>query len=106
MKNKLVELVFILDRSGSMAGLEKETIGGYNSMIEKQKKEEGEALVTTVLFDHKYERISYRTPINEVKPLTDKDYYPRGMTALLDAIGRTIEKIVLEHKKEDEKKTW
>lgn len=104
MKNKLVELVFILDRSGSMAGLEKETIGGYNSMIEKQKKEEGEALVTTVLFDHKYERISYRTPINEVKPLTDKDYYPRGMTALLDAIGRTIEKIVLEHKKEDEKK--
>ncbi len=104
MKNSLVELVFILDRSGSMAGLEKETIGGYNSMIEKQKKEEGEALVTTVLFDHHYERITYRTPISEVKPLTEKEYYPRGMTALLDAIGRTIERIVLEHKEEDKEK--
>lgn len=102
MKNKLVELVFILDRSGSMEGLEKETIGGYNSMIEKQKKEEGEALVTTVLFDHHYERVTYRTPLCEVKPLTDKEYFPRGMTALYDAIGQTIERIVFEHKHVDD----
>lgn len=100
MKNNLIELVFILDRSGSMAGLEKETIGGYNAMIEKQKREEGETLVTTILFDNEYHRLMFRAPIDQVKPLTDKEYYPRGMTALLDAIGLTIEQIVRKHKED------
>lgn len=88
-KNKM-ELVFILDRSGSMGGLEKDTIGGYNSMLEKQKKEEGEVNVTTVLFDDNYELLHNRIPIQEVKPMTEEEYYVRGMTALLDAIGKTI----------------
>ena len=90
MKRNLTELVFILDRSGSMSGLESDTIGGYNSMIEKQKSEEGEANITTVLFDDKVEMINQRVSIQEVKKMTDKEYYVRGCTALLDAIGQTI----------------
>lgn len=93
MKDTLTELVFILDRSGSMAGLAKDTIGGFNSMIEEQKKEPGEAYVTTVLFDHEYRMLYDRTPLSEVKPLTDKEYFARGMTALLDAVGRTIDAV-------------
>lgn len=97
------EMVFILDRSGSMAGLEDDTIGGYNSMLEQQKEEEGEAIVTTVLFNHDYEIIHDRTNLNEMKPITDEEYDVRGMTALLDAIGRTIHKIIYatKHTKEE-----
>lgn len=86
------DLIFILDRSGSMSGLEADTIGGFNSMLAKQKKEEGEATVTTVFFDHEYEIIHDRFKIEQVKPLTDDDYYVRGSTALLDAVGSTINK--------------
>lgn len=93
MKKGLTELVFILDRSGSMGGLEIDTIGGFNGMLSKQKKEEGEANVTTVLFDDQIEIIHDRFPIDIVKPLTDEDYYVRGCTALLDAVGNTIKKI-------------
>ncbi len=93
MKNERTELVFILDRSGSMSGLESDTIGGYNSLLEKQKKEEGEATVTTVLFDDKYELLHDRIDIRGVSPITDRQYYVRGSTALLDAIGQTILKI-------------
>lgn len=93
MKKGLSELVFILDRSGSMGGLESDTIDGFNSMLEKQKKEEGEANVTTVLFDDQVEVIHDRFPITAVKPLTDDDYFVRGSTALLDAIGSTVKKI-------------
>lgn len=93
MKKGLAELVFILDRSGSMGGLETDTIGGFNSMLEKQKKEDGEANVTTVLFDDQIEVIHDRFPIEAVKPLTDDDYFVRGSTALLDAIGSTVKKI-------------
>lgn len=105
MKKGLTELVFILDRSGSMSGLEEDTIGGFNSMLEKQKKEEGEALVTTVLFDDKYELLHDRINIKNILPLTDKEYYVRGTTALLDAIGKTINKIVSGQKnsKEEER---
>ena len=93
MKKGLTELVFILDRSGSMEGLEKDTIGGFNSMLKKQKKEEGEANVTTVLFDDEIEVIHDRFDIDIVKPMTDEDYFVRGCTALLDAIGCTIKKV-------------
>lgn len=93
MKKGLCELVFILDRSGSMSGLESDTIGGFNGMLEKQKKEEGEAIVTTVLFDDKVETLHDRFPIAAVQPLTDKDYFVRGCTALLDAVGSTVKKI-------------
>ena len=93
MKKGLAELVFILDRSGSMGGLETDTIGGFNSMLARQKKEEGEANVTTVLFDDQVEVIHDRFPIEAVKPLTDDDYFVRGSTALLDAIGSTVKKI-------------
>lgn len=105
MKKGLTELVFILDRSGSMSGLEGDTIGGFNSMLKKQKEEEGEALVTTVLFDDKYELLHDRINIKDILPLTDKEYYVRGTTALLDAIGKTINKIVSEQKnsKEEER---
>lgn len=89
----LTEMVFILDRSGSMGGLEKDTIGGFNSMIKKQKKEKGEALVTTVLFDHEHEILHDRVLIKEMDPMTEKDYYVRGSTALIDALGDTIEHI-------------
>ncbi|HIT06524.1 MAG TPA: VWA domain-containing protein [Candidatus Scybalocola faecipullorum] len=93
MKKGLTELVFVLDRSGSMSGLESDTIGGFNRMIEKQKTEPGEVMVTTVLFDHQYEVIHDRFPIHMIRPLTEKDYYARGCTALLDAVGMTIDKV-------------
>ena len=90
MNNNLTELVFILDRSGSMGGLEKDTIGGYNSFVAKQKEESGEANLTTVLFDDKYDLLHDRADVRQVQPLTDKEYFARGTTALLDAIGKTI----------------
>ncbi len=90
MKKGLTELVFILDRSGSMSGLESDTIGGFNSMIARQRETEGEANVTTVLFDDRYEVIHSRFPLEAVRPMTGEDYYVRGCTALLDAVGRTI----------------
>jgi uncharacterized protein YegL len=93
LKKDLTELIFILDRSGSMSGLEEDTIGGFNSLMEKQKNEPGEANVTTVLFDNKYELLHDRIDLKDVNPITSKEYYVRGMTALLDAIGFTIEKI-------------
>ena len=98
MKKNLTELVFILDRSGSMGGLESDTIGGFNSMIEKQKKEEGEALVTTVLFDNEIETLHDRVPLSKIEKMTDKDYYVRGCTALIDAIGYSVEHIAEIHK--------
>ena len=97
-KNNITELVFILDRSGSMSGLEGDTIGGFNSMIEKQKTVEGKCFVTTVLFDNDYERIHDRVDLNEIPVMTEEDYYVRGCTALLDAIGRTIRHIAKIHR--------
>ena len=94
----MTELVFILDRSGSMAGLETDTIGGFNAMIEKQKKEAGEALVTTVLFDNESVTVHDRIPLQEVPPLTEKEYFTRGCTALLDAVGGTIRHIANLHR--------
>ena len=96
--NNITELVFILDRSGSMGGLESDTIGGFNSMLKDQKKQEGKAFVTTVLFDHEIETLHDRVPLKKVKPLTDKDDTVRGCTALLDAIGDTIKHITSIHK--------
>ena len=93
MKTNRTELAFILDRSGSMCGLEADTIGGYNAMLEKQKKEAGEAIVTTVLFDDQYELLHDRIARRGIAPITDREYYVRGSTALLDAIGKTIQKI-------------
>ena len=94
----MTELVFILDRSGSMAGLEKDTVGGFNAMIEKQKKEPGAALVTTVLFDNESTVIHDRLPLENVPPLTEKEYFTRGCTALLDAVGGAIHHIGSIHK--------
>jgi len=91
---KKTEIVFILDKSGSMSGLEGDTIGGYNAMLSKQQKEEGEAIVTTVLFDDNVEIIHDRTNLKEINPLTEKEYFVGGTTALLDAVGITINKIV------------
>ncbi len=96
--NNVTELVFILDRSGSMAGLEADTIGGFNAMIEKQKKEEGECYVSTVLFDNYSEVLHDRIKLSEIKPMTDKEYTVRGCTALLDAIGGAIHHIGNVHK--------
>ncbi len=93
MKKGLTEIVFILDRSGSMSGLEADTIGGYNSMLEKQKEEEGEAIISTVLFDDRTEVLHDRMSIKKVKKITDKEYYVRGCTALLDAVGGAIHHI-------------
>ena len=93
MKTNLTELVFILDRSGSMGGLESDTIGGFNSMLAKQQAEPGECRITTVLFDNQYEVLHDRIDIQAVKAITDKEYYVRGNTALLDAVGTTINKI-------------
>lgn len=93
MKKNLTEVVFILDRSGSMGGLEADTIGGYNSMMEKQKKEEGEAVISTILFDDKVEVLHDRKNIGDVPQMTDKEYYVRGCTALLDAVGGAIHHI-------------
>ena len=98
MKKNLTELVFILDRSGSMQGLEGDTIGGFNAMIEKQKKEPGEAFVSTVLFDDRPEVLHDRVKVREVRPITDKEYNVRGCTALLDAIGGAIHHIGNIHK--------
>lgn len=97
MKN-LTELVFILDRSGSMAHLESDTIGGYNSFLNKQKQEEGEATVTTVLFDDKFELVHNNADIKKVDFLTSKEYYARGTTALFDAIGKTISIVGNRHR--------
>ncbi|MBQ2444354.1 MAG: VWA domain-containing protein [Clostridia bacterium] len=104
MKNGITEMVFILDRSGSMGGLESDTIGGFNAMIEKQKKHEGKAYVTTVLFDHEVNVLHDRVALDEIQPMTDKDYTVRGTTALIDAIGMTIGRIKGQHKElsEDE----
>lgn len=98
MKKGLTEIVFILDRSGSMGGLENDTIGGYNSMIAKQKTEEGEALISTVLFDNETEVLHDRVPLSKIEPITEKEYYVRGSTALLDAIGGAIHHIGNIHK--------
>lgn len=98
MKKNLTELVFILDRSGSMQGLEADTIGGFNSMLKKQKKEPGEALVSTVLFDDRVEVLHDRVRADRVKPITDREYYVRGCTALLDAVGGAIHHIGNIHK--------
>ena len=98
MKKGLTELVMILDRSGSMGGLESDTIGGFNGMIEKQRKEEGDALVSVVLFDDVSEVVYDRVPIAKVEPMTDKQYYVRGCTALLDAVGGAIHHIGNVHK--------
>ena len=94
----MTELVFILDRSGSMAGLEADTIGGFNSMLAKQRLTPGEAVVSTVLFDHETQVIHDRVPLGEVKDLTREDYYVRGCTALLDAVGGAIHHIGNVHK--------
>lgn len=94
----MTELVFILDRSGSMSGLEMDTIGGFNSMLEKQRKETGEAVVSTVLFDHETTVIHDRMNIKKIKNLTEHDYYVRGSTALLDAVGKAIHHIGHVHK--------
>ena len=98
MRENLTEIIFILDRSGSMSGLESDTIGGFNSMIAKQQKEEGEAIVSTVLFDDETDVIHDRVAIGEVKKLTEEDYYVRGCTALLDAVGGAIHHIGNVHK--------
>ena len=94
----LTEIIFILDRSGSMAGLESDTIGGFNSLIAKQKKEDGQALVSTVLFDDRSDVLHDRVPLNKIAPMTDDDYFVRGCTALLDAVGGAIHHIGNVHK--------
>ena len=98
MKKNLTEIVFILDRSGSMAGLEKDTIGGFNAMLEKQKREPGKALVSTILFDNTSDVIHDRLPLHRVPKMTDREYYVRGCTALLDAMGGAIRHIANIHK--------
>jgi len=98
MKKNLTELVFILDRSGSMAGLEKDTIGGFNSMIERQRATDGEVIISTVLFDNTSEVIHDRIDIRRIEPMTEKQYFVRGCTALLDAIGGAIHHIGNVHK--------
>lgn len=87
------EIVFILDRSGSMMGLTKDTIGGFNSFIEKQKQEPGEALLTTILFDDMYEILHNGINLKEVNPMTNDQYWARGLTAMYDAIGKTINEV-------------
>ena len=98
MKKNLTELVFIIDKSGSMAGFEADTIGGFNAMIEKQKKGEGEVYVSTVLFDNHSEVIHDRVDIKDIKPMTSADYSVGGCTALLDAVGGAIRHISNVHK--------
>ena len=98
MKNNVTELVFILDRSGSMAGLESDTIGGFNAMIEKQKRQDGECYVSTVLFDNESKVLHDRVKLTEIEPMTDRDYTVRGCTALIDAIGGAIHHIGNVHK--------
>lgn len=96
--NNITEMVFILDRSGSMGGLEKDTIGGFNSLIDKQKKQDGKCYVSTVLFDHETEVIHDRVDLSEIKPMTEEQYYVRGCTALVDALGGAIHHIKNIHK--------
>lgn len=98
MKNNITELVFILDRSGSMSGLEADTIGGFNSLIEKQRRQDGECCVSTILFDNDSQVLHDRVRLADVKPMTDRDYTVRGCTALLDAIGGAIRHIAHIHK--------
>ncbi len=98
MKKNLTELVFILDRSGSMSGLEGDTIGGFNGLIEKQKREDGECLVSTVLFDNASKVLHDRVPLHKIEPMTNRDYVVGGCTALLDAIGSAIHHIGNVHK--------
>ena len=98
MKKGLTEMVFILDKSGSMSGLESDTIGGFNGMIDKQKKAEGEALVSTVLFSNRSSVLHDRVPLSEISPMTDKDYFVGGCTALIDAMGDAIHHISNVHK--------
>ena len=93
VKTNMTELIFILDRSGSMGGLESDTIGGFNSMLQKQQAEPGECRLTTILFDNEYEVLHDRIDIKAVSNITEREYYVRGNTALLDAIGKTINKI-------------
>lgn len=94
MKKNLTELVFILDKSGSMSGLERDTIGGFNAMLGKQKEAAGESRITTVLFNSRYELLHDRIDIQAVSPMTEREYQVGGSTALLDAIGRTVNKLV------------
>ena len=98
MKKNLTEMVFILDKSGSMAGMEKDTVGGFNSMIRRQKETEGEALVSTVLFSNESTVIHDRVDIREIRPLTEREYCVGGCTALIDAIGGAIHHIGNVHK--------
>ena len=98
MKANLTELVFIIDKSGSMSGLEKDTIGGFNSMLKKQKQEEGEAYLSTVLFDTRETVLYDRIDIGKVPEMTDRDYIPGGCTALLDALGGAIHHIATIHR--------
>ena len=98
MKKDLTEIVFILDRSGSMAGLEDDTIGGFNAMLEKQKQESGEAIISTVLFDNECQVLHDRVDVSKLEPMTRRDYYVRGCTALLDAVGGAIHHIGNVHK--------
>ena len=98
MKKNLTELVMILDRSGSMGGLESDTIGGYNSMLKKQREAEGEVLVSTVLFDDRSEVLYDRVPLEKMPQMTEKEYYVRGCTALLDAVGGAVRHIGNVHK--------
>ena len=98
MKKGLTEIVFILDRSGSMSGLEKDTIGGYNSLIRKQKDEEGEVLISTVLFDNQIKVLHDRVSLDLIQPMTENEYYVGGCTALLDAVGGAIHHIGNVHK--------
>ncbi len=102
MKNKVTEIVFVIDRSGSMSGLESDTIGGFNGTLKKQKAEKGEAYVTTVLFDNQYELLHDHISIDKVELMDDSQYYTRGTTALLDAVGLTIKKIenIAKHQKD------
>lgn len=102
MKKNLTELVFILDKSGSMAGLERDTIGGFNAMLDKQKAQAGECRITTVLFDHRYELLHDHTDIRAVRPITAREYRVGGSTALLDALGKTIHKIATAQKNTSE----
>ena len=98
MKNNITELVFILDRSGSMSGLEGDTIGGFNSLIEKQKKQDGTCFVSTILFNSESQVLHDRVKLQDVEPMTDRDYTVGGCTALLDAIGGAIRHIANIHK--------
>ncbi len=105
MNKNLTEIIFILDRSGSMAGLESDTIGGFNGLIRKQKQAEGEAFVTTVLFNHNTEILHNRLPVADIPDMTDKDYAVRGCTALLDAVGESVARtdLIQKHVREEDR---